>query len=105
MADRDPHAGMGEVPTQAEREEEGRAFTGGPGVVATKSQAKGAVGGGMLFAIIGALIGLVIGITAFGGAMVVITAVVGGVAGLVFGGVAGGVTKSMKETTDRQVDA
>ena len=105
MADRDPHAGMGDVPTQAEREEEGRSLTGGPGVVATKSQAKGALGGGVVFAIIGALIGLVIGLVAFEGPMIVITAVVGGVAGLVFGGVAGGVTKSMKETTDRQVDA
>lgn len=105
MAERDPHAGMGEVPTQAEEEEEGRALTGGPGVVATKSQAKGAVGGGAIFALIGAIVGLVVGLIAFDGAMIVITAVVGGVAGLVFGGVAGGVTKSMKETTERQVDA
>jgi len=37
-------------------EETAEHFTGGPGVVATKSQAQGAIGGGILGLIVGALL-------------------------------------------------
>lgn len=63
------------------------ALVTGPGVVATKSQARGGAVGIIVGAIVGALLGLVIGI--FVDAMVV-TIIVGAVAGAVFGGVAAG---------------
>lgn len=62
-------------------------FTGGPGVVATKSQARGSVAGAVIGAIVGALLGLVIGLLAD---VLVVGIVVGAVAGSVVGGVAGG---------------
>ncbi|MDQ4143916.1 MAG: hypothetical protein M3198_09280 [Actinomycetota bacterium] len=79
----------------AERPEEQRAnqyeetdsFTGGPGVVATKSQARGSIAGVIVGAIVGALIGLVIGLLAD---VLVVGIVVGAVGGSVVGGVAGG---------------
>ncbi len=79
----------------AERPEEHReaahaetdSFTGGPGVVATKSQARGGVVGAVIGAVVGALLGLVIGLLAD---VLVVGIVVGAVAGSVVGGVAGG---------------
>lgn len=66
---------------------EADSFTGGPGVVATKSQARGSVFGGLAGAVVGALLGLVIGLLAD---VLVVAIVVGAVAGAVVGGVAGG---------------
>lgn len=79
----------------AEMEAESEHMTGGPGVVATKSQAQGAVGGGLVGAVIGGLVGLAIGQIAFDGESTIITIVVGVVAGLVFGGVSGGIVLPM----------
>ena len=67
--------------------EEADSFTGGPGVVATKSQARGSIAGAVIGAIVGALLGLVIGLLAD---VLVVGIVVGAVAGAVVGGVAGG---------------
>ena len=63
------------------------AMVTGPGVVATKSQARGGAIGFIVGAIVGALIGLVVGLLV--DAMVV-TIIVGAVAGSVFGGVMAG---------------
>ena len=67
--------------------EETDSFTGGPGVVATKSQARGGLLGAVIGGVIGALLGLVIGLLAD---VLVVGIVVGAVAGSVVGGVAGG---------------
>ena len=93
------------IASQNEMEEESRAMTGGPGVVATKSQARGAVGGGFVGGIVGALIGLVVGLLAFDGTGTIITVVVGGVAGFVFGGVSGGIVRPMQKLDEDESDA
>ena len=86
--------------TWAEMEAESEHLTGGPGVVATKSQAQGAIGGGFVGAVIGGLIGLGIGLIAFDGTTTIITIIVGVVAGLVFGGVSGGIALPMTRNDD-----
>lgn len=79
------------VPSERELQQEGDHFTGGPGVVATKSQARGGLGGAGLGAIAGAIVGAVLGAIMFGGASgIIITAVCGAVAFGVAGGVIGG---------------
>src|SRR5688500_19852122 len=44
-------------------------FTGGPGVVATKSQAQGATGGFLIGAVVGAIIGGIVGLIVQGPAL------------------------------------
>ena len=61
--------------------EEAEGFTGGPGVVASKSQARGSLLWTVIATIVGALVGLLVGALAFEGEGAVITAVVGAVAG------------------------
>lgn len=74
-----------------ELEEEAEGFTGGPGVAASKSQARGAVGGIGLGTVAGAIIGLLVGVLFFNGALgIVISVVAFAVGGATFGGVAGG---------------
>ena len=87
-------------------QEEAEHLTGGPGVVATKSQARGASGGIVAGALLGALVGFLIGALLFEGARsIAITTVSIAVAGGVFGAVAGGIGRSMKklERTDADV--
>ena len=87
-------------------QEEAEHFTGGPGVVATKSQARGATGGIIVGALVGALVGFLIGAMVFEGARSIIIATIAiVVAGAVFGAVAGGIGRSMKklERTDADV--
>ena len=62
-------------------------MVGGPGVVATKSQARGALTGALIGAVVGAILGLIVGVLVD---LPVVTTIVGAVAGGVFGGVAGG---------------
>ena len=62
-------------------------MTVGPGVVATKSQARGGLFGVLVGAIVGAIVGLLIGLAID---LPVVTTIVGAVAGGVFGAVAGG---------------
>ena len=76
------------------REEEDRviasetdSMTVGPGVVATKSQARGGLFGVLIGAVAGAILGLLIGLVVD---LPIVTTIVGAVAGGVFGAVAGG---------------
>jgi hypothetical protein len=62
-------------------------LTGGPGVVATKSQAQGGLAGIVVGAFVGAILGLVVGLLAD---VLVIGIIVGAVAGATVMGVAGG---------------
>jgi hypothetical protein len=62
-------------------------FTGGPGVVATKSQAQGALVGIAIGAAVGAIIGAIIGLIVD---VLVVGVIVGAVGGAVVAGVAGG---------------
>jgi hypothetical protein len=66
---------------------EADSMVGGPGVVATKSQARGALFGAGLGAVVGAVLGLIVGSLVD---LPVVVTIVGAVAGGVFGGVAGG---------------
>jgi membrane associated rhomboid family serine protease len=88
---------------QLRREAEG--FTGGPGVVATKSQARGSLAGILGGAIVGVLIGVVVGAIFFEGTRgIVITAVALAVAGATFGGVAGGFVGPRKKLKGTEAD-
>ena len=63
------------------------AMVGGPGVVATKSQARGGAIGIVIGAIVGAIIGVIVGLIVDA---LLVTTIVGAVAGAVFGGVVAG---------------
>lgn len=88
----------GQVATPYEMRAEADGFTAGPGVVMTKTQAKGATGGIVLGAIAGAIVGLIVGLIAGGGTVLIITVIAFGVAGAVAGGVSGGISRSMDST-------
>ena len=78
---------------QAEQEmrAEAEQLTGGPGVVATRSQMRGTLAGTALWGIVGIVIGLIVGFVFFGGAVgVIVSAVAFGGALATFGGVVGG---------------
>lgn len=90
---------------QRDLEREADRFTGGPGVVASKSQARGGVGGIVVGLIVGAIIGLIVGLIFFGGALgVIISAVAFAVGGAVFGGVTGGFVKPRQELEGTEAD-
>ena len=74
-------------------------ITGGPGVVATKSQAQGALTGIIVGAVIGAILGAVIGLIAD---FLVIGVIVGAVAGAVVAGVAGGGQRPKQRLSDTE---
>jgi hypothetical protein len=77
---------------------ESESLTMGPGLVVTKSQARGAGVGLSIGAVVGALAGTLVGLALFDGIpaliMIICGAVAGCVAGGVFGGIAGGSSKS-----------
>ncbi len=76
---------------QRELEQEAERFTGGPGVVASKTQARGSLGGIVAGVIVGAILGLIVGALFFSGSLGLIISVVSlSVAGATFGGVLGG---------------
>lgn len=80
-----------ETSTDPNMAEEAEHLTGGPGVVVTKSQARGGLAGIVLGGIAGAAAGAILGVLLFEGRTAVIIAVVAfAVAGATFGGVAGG---------------
>lgn len=84
---------------------EADSFTGGPGVVATKTQARGGLAGALIGAIVGALIGVVIGVAFFdANRSIWITAIALAVAGAVFGGVAGGFVAPRKKLSGTEAD-
>jgi uncharacterized protein YcfJ len=93
-----PDPTAGEVATPREIREEADGFTAGPGVVMTKSQAKGASGGLLIGGLIGAVIGVLVGAIAGGGLVLIVATVAFAVAGAVAGGVAGGITRPMSHT-------
>ena len=79
------------LPSDREMAEEGDGVLVGPGVVTTKSQAKGGAAGIVLGGFAGAVIGAILGALIFGGAFgIVITAVcfafAGGTIGVLLGG-------------------
>ncbi len=87
-------------------EQEAEHFTGGPGVVATRSQARGGVAGSLIGGLIGAVIGAIIGAMVFEGTKgLIIGAVVVAVAGATAGGVSGGVAATDKNVTGGDADA
>lgn len=93
------------VPSHEEMQQEAEHFTAGPGVVATKSQARGSLAGIAVGAVGGALIGVIAGLLFSDGAFgVVVTAIVFGVAGATFGGVAGGFVAPRKRLGPGQAD-
>ncbi len=89
--------------TPMEREAEG--FTGGPGIVATKSQARGSLAGIVIGGIVGVMLGAALGALVFQGTFgLVIGAVVIGVAGLVAGGVSGGIVNPQRKLDRGEAD-
>lgn len=93
------------VPSHEEMKEEAEHFTAGPGVIATKSQARGSLVGIAVGTIVGALIGVIVGVLFFEGTFgIVITAIAFGVAGATFGGVAGGFVAPRKRLGPGQAD-
>jgi uncharacterized protein YcfJ len=84
--------------------DEAEGFTGGPGVVASKSQRRGSVAGILLGAVAGALIGLALGALLFSGRGIVIVAIVGAVAGATFGGTVGGFLVPRRKLEDTAAD-
>jgi hypothetical protein len=92
MADREERS--------AQRDEATQGLTGGPGVVATKSQAQGATAG----IAIGAIVGLVVGLIALEGGAIAIPIITFAVGGAVAAGVFGGYFKSQKTREDRAAD-
>jgi ABC-type branched-subunit amino acid transport system permease subunit len=96
MADREERS--------AQRDEATQGLTGGPGVVATKSQAQGATAGIAIGVIVGAIVGLVIGLLALEGAAITIPVITFAVGGAVAAGVFGGYFKSQKTREDRSTD-
>jgi uncharacterized membrane protein len=93
------------VPSQEEMKQETEHLTGGPGVVATKSQARGSLVGLVAGVVAGALLGALIGLLIFEGALgVAITTIAFGVAGATFGAVSGGFVAPRKKLGPTEAD-
>jgi outer membrane lipoprotein SlyB len=94
-----------EARDEMRREAEG--LTAGPGVVASKTQARSAVAWGTAGAFAGALVGIVLGLTVFGGTVraVVLAGIAIAVAGAVFGAVAAGTTRPAEKIRRQDSDA
>jgi hypothetical protein len=90
---------------QRELEQEAEGFTGGPGVVASKTQARGSLGGIAAGVIVGALLGLVVGALFFEGSLGLLISVVAlAFAGATFGGVLGGSVAPAKKLDGSEAD-
>ncbi len=90
---------------QRELEEEAEHLTGGPGVVASKTQARGSLGGIAVGTVVGALIGLVVGLLFFEGALGITVSVVAfATGGATFGGIAGGSFAPRKKLEGSEAD-
>lgn len=91
---------------QQELEREAEGFTGGPGVVASKSQARGSLAGIVGGAILGAILGLIVGLIFFDGALGTIISVVAfAVGGATFGGVSGGYVRPRQKLDATEADS
>ena len=97
---------MGEkqIPTQQEMDEEADSFTGGPGVVATKSQARGGIAGIAIGAVIGALLGVLVGALFLQDRGVIIAVIAFAVAGSVAGGTTGGFLRPTRKLPPSDAD-
>lgn len=88
-----------------ELEQEAEGFAGGPGVAASKTQARGAVGGVGIGAVVGAVLGLIVGFLFFNGTLgIVISVIAFAVGGATFGGVAGGSFKPRQKLDGSEAD-
>lgn len=86
---------------EQEMRAEAEQLTGGPGVVATRSQMRGTLAGTLAFGVIGAVIGLVVGAIFFQGALGTIVSTVAFAGALAtFGGVAGGFVGPRRSLSD-----
>ena len=92
------------VASPQEMHEEGDSFTGGPGVVATKSQARGSLAGIVIGTLLGALLGFLVGSFLEGGRGMIIAVIVFAVAGATAGGVSGGFMRPRKKLPDSDAD-
>lgn len=93
------------VPSEGEMHDEADSVTAGPGIVATKSQARGGLAGVVVGAVVGAVIGAVVGFLFFDGTTgIVIATIAFAVAGLTAGGVAGGAVAPRRRLDAKQVD-
>jgi F0F1-type ATP synthase assembly protein I len=98
---------MSQDPVQKKRSqrEEAESFTAGPGVAASKSQARGSVAGLVIGALLGGFLGFLIGlVVASGSLQLVIVTVVGCVAGLTVGAVVGGFISPRRKLDDAGAD-
>lgn len=77
-------------------------LTGGPGLVATKSQAQGGLVGLIVGAIAGAAIGFIVGLIVD---LIVVTTIVGAVGGAVVAAVAGGGQRPKQRLEGSETDA
>ena len=91
------------VASEREMHREADSFTGGPGVVATKSQARGGLGGIVVGVIVGAILGLIVG-AVLGGSGTVIAVIAFAVAGGVAGAVLGAYTRTKNKVTETGAD-
>ncbi len=87
--------------------EEAESLTAGPGVVASKSQARGSLAGIVAGTVAGAVLGLIVALIAFSetGRAIVISVLAFAVAGATFGGVAGGFVKPRRKLQHTDTDA
>jgi hypothetical protein len=85
-------------PPRNELREEADSAVVGPGVVGTKSQAQGGIGGALLGGVVGALLGLLAGFLIWGGnGMAVVIAVIAfAFAGATAGGTMGGFLRNRR---------
>jgi hypothetical protein len=91
--------------TESKMAEEAEGLAGGPGIVATKSQAKGSLIGVLLGGLVGAVLGLGVGLIFFSGTIgIVICVVAFAAAGLTAGGMAGGFVKPRKKLQKTDAD-
>ncbi len=99
---------MADERTEARKDmaEELEGFAAGPGVVASKSQTQGSIGGLVGFGIVGALLGLIVALIFFDGSgqAILITVVCFAAAGATFGGVAGGFVAPRKKLAGTEAD-
>lgn len=91
------------IASETEMHREADSFTGGPGVVATKSQARGGLAGIAVGVVIGAILGLIVG-AVLGGSGIVIAVIAFAVAGGVAGAMLGAYTRTKNKVTNTGAD-
>jgi F0F1-type ATP synthase assembly protein I len=89
-----------------EMRDEAESFTVGPGVAASKSQARGSLAGIVAGTVVGAVLGLLVGVVAFSESTraLVISVVAFAAAGMTFGGVVGGFLRPRQKMRHTDAD-